>query len=164
MLMVLLAGLGADEQCVGYKGRHRTRFARGGWEALALEVERDIGRLWLRNLGRDDRVVSDWGCEARYPFLDEDVVRCVRVELGSSVADLALPPGDGCKRALRSLALSLDLPRTATLVKRAIQFGTRIAPFSNRLAFGAARRGDGSASFDVAKLVAGARRVADEAS
>jgi asparagine synthetase B (glutamine-hydrolysing) len=30
MLMVLLAGLGADEQCVGYKGRHRTRFARCG--------------------------------------------------------------------------------------------------------------------------------------
>jgi hypothetical protein len=85
-------------------------------------------------------------------------------ELGSSVADLALPPGAGCKRALRSLALSLELPRTATLVKRAIQFGTRIAPFSNRLAFGAARRGDGSADFDVAKLVAGARRVADEAS
>ena len=156
----LLLGMGADELLAGY-ARHRTAFKRGGLEELEREVGVDVSRIATRNLGRDDRVTAAWAREARYPFLDEDVVRCVRVELGSSVADLALPPGDGCKRALRSLALNLDLPRTATLVKRAIQFGTRIAPFSNRLAFGAARRGDGAASFDVAKLVAGARRVAE---
>ena len=159
----LLLGMGADELLAGY-ARHRTAFKRGGLEELEREVGVDVSRIATRNLGRDDRVTAAWAREARYPFLDEDVVRCVRMELGSGVADLARPPGDGCKRALRSLALSLDLPRTATLVKRAIQFGTRIAPFSNRLAFGAARRGDGAASFDVAKLVAGARRVADEAS
>ena len=139
----------------------RQAFKRGGLEELEREVGVDVARIATRNLGRDDRVTAAWAREARYPFLDEDVVRCIRTELGASVADLALPPGHGCKRALRSLALSLDLPRTATLVKRAIQFGTRIAPFSNRLAFGAARRGDGSASFDVSKLVEGARRVAE---
>lgn len=92
---VLLSGLGADEQLVGYKGRHRTRsrppllataacsavhstrfllgmraelssnrnvgaagacrFAKGGWTGLAAELSLDVGRLWLRNLGRDDR-------------------------------------------------------------------------------------------------------------
>ena len=56
---VLLSGLGADEQCVGYKGRHRTKFLVGGWELLAAEVKRDVGRIWVRNLGRDDRVISD---------------------------------------------------------------------------------------------------------
>ena len=155
-----MLGMGADELLAGY-ARHRTAFKRGGLAELEREVGVDVARIATRNLGRDDRVTAAWAREARYPFLDEYVVRCVRMDLGASVADLALPPGDGCKRALRSLALSLELPRTATLVKRAIQFGTRIAPFSNRLAFGAARRGDGAASFDVAKLVAGARRVAE---
>ena len=49
------------------------------------------------------------------------------------------------KGALHSLELSLDLPLTSTLVKWAIQFGTRIAPCSNRWAFGAApERGTGA--------------------
>ena len=30
----------------------------------------DMRRLWLRNLGRDDRILSDQGREARHPFLD----------------------------------------------------------------------------------------------
>ena len=155
-----VAGHGRRRIISGY-ARHRTAFKRGGLEELEREVGVDVARIATRNLGRDDRVTAAWAREARYPFLDEDVVRCVRVELGSSVADLALPPGEGCKRALRSLALNLDLPRTATLVKRAIQFGTRIAPFS-RTAWRSGRRGaaTGRRAFDVAKLVAGARRVA----
>jgi asparagine synthetase B (glutamine-hydrolysing) len=155
----LLLGMGADELLAGY-ARHRTAYKRGGVEELEREVNTDVARISTRNLGRDDRVTAAWGREARYPFLDEDVVRCIRLDLGAAVADLELPPGAGCKRALRGLARSLGLHKTATLAKRAIQFGTRIAPFSNRLSFGAARRGDGGAAFDVEKLVAGARRVA----
>ena len=94
----LLLGMGADELLAGY-ARHRTAFKRGGLEELEREVGVDVSRIATRNLGRDDRVTAAWAREARYPFLDEDVVRCVRVDLGSSVADLALPPGDGCKRA-----------------------------------------------------------------
>lgn len=62
---VVLLGHGADEQAGGY-GRHRTRFRSSGWPGLASELELDVRRLWLRNLGRDDRLVSDWG-EAPHP-------------------------------------------------------------------------------------------------
>jgi len=34
----------------------------------------DVNRLWIRNLGRDDRAMSDNGLECRFPFLDKKVV------------------------------------------------------------------------------------------
>ena len=70
---VLLVGMGADEQFGGYS-RHRAAFARNSWRGLLDEVELDVGRIATRNLGRDDRCISDHGREARFPFLDEDVV------------------------------------------------------------------------------------------
>jgi len=53
---VLLLGHGADEQCAGY-GRHQTKFWSSGWQGLQEELCLDMQRLWLRNLGRDDRLV-----------------------------------------------------------------------------------------------------------
>ena len=44
-----------------------------GWAGLQEEMAADLRRLWLRNLGRDDRVLSDQGREARHPFLDTDL-------------------------------------------------------------------------------------------
>ena len=40
-----------------------------GWQGLQEEMAADMRRLWLRNLGRDDRILSDQGREARHPFL-----------------------------------------------------------------------------------------------
>lgn len=91
---VLLIGIGADEQMAGY-GRHRSVFLKAGWRGLQRELQLDTGRLWQRyvnrdrcllslmltysvagrNLGRDDRCTSDHGREARFPFLDEEVVQ-----------------------------------------------------------------------------------------
>ena len=48
---ILLVGLGADEQLAGY-GRHRTVYSHGGNLALAEEINKDLTRLWQRNLGR----------------------------------------------------------------------------------------------------------------
>ena len=42
-------------------------------KGLAAELAFDAGRLWLRNLGRDDRLISAHGREARFPYLDEAV-------------------------------------------------------------------------------------------
>lgn len=70
---VLLLGIGADETLAGYT-RHRRAFERRGVRGLVEELNRDFGRLWKRNLGRDDRVVSDSGREGRYPYLDEGLL------------------------------------------------------------------------------------------
>ena len=70
---VVVLGMGIDEQLGGYS-RHRTAFAKGGPEALAAEIRMEVERISERNLGRDDRIVSDHGISARYPFLDEDFV------------------------------------------------------------------------------------------
>eukprot|EP00042_Codosiga_hollandica_P053465 m.700266 g.700266 ORF g.700266 m.700266 type:complete len:381 (-) comp58702_c0_seq8:193-1335(-) len=70
---ILLVGMGADEQLGGYS-RHRTAYQAASWSGLAQEMKLDIERISHRNLGRDDRCISDHGKEARFPFLDEDLV------------------------------------------------------------------------------------------
>lgn len=124
---VFLSGLGADELLGGYS-RHRQTFRRGGDAALCTELQMDLDRLPTRNLGRDDRVISSQGREARYPYL----ARAVLTEVGTLPLALKtdLRPGTegvGEKRLLRQLAARLGLANAAFLPKRAIQFGARSA-------------------------------------
>ncbi|OWZ09986.1 Asparagine synthetase, partial [Phytophthora megakarya] len=127
---VVLVGIGADEQLAGY-GRHRTTLINGGEEAMRAELQMDLSRIWKRNLGRDDRCIASHGREARFPFLDENVVSTIATFPVSSLCDAELPRGVGDKRALRLVAKSLGLRSCAGLAKRAIQFGSRIAKVSN---------------------------------
>ena len=127
---VIMLGHGADELCAGYS-RHVQAFERrGGVSGLDEELERDIARLWTRNLGRDDRVIASLGKEARHPFLDESFVRFIHSVPAELLCDLSLPKGTGDKQVLRAIARDhLDIPQAATIPKRAIQFGSRIAKF-----------------------------------
>lgn len=133
---VLLSGLGADELFGGYQ-RHALAYARGGYPSLIDELALDFERLGKRNLGRDDRVISDSHREVRFPYLDEGFISLVlslpvwakcdfengQVE-GSDDPKRFLEPG---KRVLRMLASKLGMEGVAKEKKRAIQFGARTA-------------------------------------
>ncbi|XP_006864101.1 PREDICTED: asparagine synthetase domain-containing protein 1 [Chrysochloris asiatica] len=123
---VVLTGIGADEQLAGYS-RHRLCFRTHGLEGLNKEIEMELGRISSRNLGRDDRVIGDHGKEARFPFLDENVVSFLNSLPIWEKANLTLPRGIGEKLLLRLAAVELGLTASALLPKRAMQFGSRIA-------------------------------------
>ena len=53
------------------------------------------------------------------------------------------PAGVGDKKILRLAAKNLGLDLTSEFVKRAIQFGTRVAKLSNESKFGSRRKGKG---------------------
>lgn len=128
---VLLVGSGADEQLGGYS-RHWAAFGRGGLKMLTDEIERDVGRISDRNLGRDDRVLADHAIEARFPYLDESVVAFLNSVPLPLKCDLTQERGKGDKQVLRELAADLGLKYCSELPKRAIQFGSRIARLEQR--------------------------------
>jgi asparagine synthetase B (glutamine-hydrolysing) len=126
---VLLSGLGADELFGGYT-RHTTAFSRRGFQGLIEELDLDVSRLGKRNLGRDDRAISNWGREARFPYLDEDLVRwslaCPvwdKCGFGGSeeILDASEPVLDPEKKVLRLLAWKLGMHSVSQEKKRAVR-------------------------------------------
>ena len=118
---VVFSGLGADEVFGGY-ARYKTAFARGGVQEMQNEMSLDLDRLWHRNMGRDDRVISATGKEARFPFLDTDLLEFMRSHCPTSLlCDWLDFRGKGDKRLLRLLADSeLGLSISSGFEKRAI--------------------------------------------
>ena len=87
----------------------------------------DLDRIPYRNLGRDDRIISSHGKEARYPFLAGNVVE-VAAEMSIWLkCDMRFGEGVGDKLMLRALAGELGLRGARGLKKRAIHFGARTA-------------------------------------
>ena len=128
---ILLLGMGADEQLGGYS-RHLSAFHANRWKGLLSEMQMDLDRLGHRNLGRDDRCLSDNGHEARFPFLDEDFVEWLCKLPLRIKCDLTLPKGQGDKRIFRLMGLSLGFSdEVAYRPKKAMQFGAKSAKISS---------------------------------
>lgn len=131
---VLLSGLGADELFGGYT-RHATAFERKGFPGLLSELELDVNRLGKRNLGRDDRVITSWGREARYPYLDESLVnwalespvwsKCGFGTVERNGQEVEEDPEPG-KKVLRLLARKLGLKSVAKEKKRAVSYSFHV--------------------------------------
>ena len=159
---VLLSGLGADELCGGY-ARYRTAHRRGGDAAARASMKADVDRIWLRNLGRDDRycivlhipnslrltfaprIISDNGREMRTPYLDSTFIALMQLVPTSLLINASAPSGVGDKIILRQIAARIGLTAASVRPKRAIQFGCRIAKQLNRSFFGASCGGRGTA-------------------
>lgn len=145
---VVFSGLGADEVFGGY-ARFKTAYLRGGVAEMQKEMSLDLNRLWHRNFGRDDRVLTVCGKEARFPFLDTNLLQFMRDKCPTSrLCDWQDFRGKGDKRMLRLLAeKELGLRISCGFEKRAIQFGTRIAKQTNVLKFGSNRKANGKAQY-----------------
>jgi hypothetical protein len=147
---ILLSGLGADELFGGYT-RHATAWARQGFMGLLDELKLDIERLGKRNLGRDDRVISHWGREARFPYLDEALVKWAvespiweKCGFQSNVlVEREIPNLEPGKKVLRLLAYELGMHSVAQEKKRAVRLPFSLGMISltaNRFNLGQGRR------------------------
>ncbi|XP_029728101.2 asparagine synthetase domain-containing protein CG17486 [Aedes albopictus] len=138
---VMLLGSGADELFGGYS-RHRVAFNRSfaskdsqpteeeiqtGFSNLMTELDLDWNRLPSRNLARDDRIIGDHGVTPRTPYLQEDFISLVQSLEAEQRCYHPLGEGIGDKLTLRLCGYRLGLRTSATLRKRALQFGSRIA-------------------------------------
>ena len=118
------------------------------WLSVAYTY-RDLSRIWVRNLGRDDRVISGNSVECRFPFLDVDLIKQVATIPSEFLTDFTMQRGEGDKILLRDVALNCGLMKTSGFAKKAMQFGTGIAKLSNIKKFGSNRAAKGDSKYEI---------------
>jgi len=140
----VFVGQGADELLGGY-GRHKTA-QKYGLLQTRQELLKDLRRLWIRNLGRDDRLITFHGKYPQLPYLDDRIINFI---CHLPFEWLLGPDGAGSKWILRTTAQRMGLARCATFKKRAIQFGSRSDRLLNPSHFGSNRKTNGDAIYQL---------------
>lgn len=146
---IMFAGMGIDEQLCGYSA-HRAAWRKAGAAGLCDEISYQMRRISYRNMGRDDRVCSDHARDLKLPYLDSEVVSFLNSLPVTMKADVsgcgdALDLSRGPKKILRQLALKCGLRATSAQVKKALQFGTKIAHLETGPVGSAGRKETGNA-------------------
>lgn len=120
-LKIMLSGQGAEELFVGYE-RYYEYLEKGG--DLGGLIESEIKNIHERELGRNGLIASQFGIEARYPFLDKSLIAVV---LSIPIEERIEEKGRVKKPLLRAIAKELGLPKEiCTRKKRAVQYGSGI--------------------------------------
>lgn len=101
-----------------------------------MQLQQEIDRIPIRNLGRDDRIISSHGKETRHPFLSLTLVSFLATLPVHFKLDPRVEPGLGDKMLLRLVARKLGLVEASSRKKRAMQFGSHSARMNGE------RRGD----------------------
>lgn len=127
---MMFVGSGIDEQLGGYSS-YRAAWSSSGAKGLIDEISFQMRRISTRNLGRDDRVYSHHGRDVKLPYLDENLVSFLNDLPVGKKMDLSKPSDLGPKMLIRQLAMKWKLEKTSRRVKRALQFGTKIANLEN---------------------------------
>lgn len=104
-----------------------------------MQLQLELDRIPVRNLGRDDRVIASHGKESRHPFLSLSVVSFLANLPVHLKLDPRLDIGKGDKTLLRLAARKVGLVEASARKKRAMQFGSHSARME---AGGGERRGD----------------------
>lgn len=87
----------------------------------------DIFTISAHNIGRDDRAISHWNVEARFPFLDYKIIEwALELPLCSLIREG--PPLEN-KAILRDLLRFHGFERAASVPKKAMQYGTGMSRF-----------------------------------
>lgn len=127
---IFFAGMSIDEQLGGYSS-FRSAWSKAGLQGLHDEISFQMRRIPTRNLGRDDRTCSHHSRDVKLPYLDFGLVSYLNQLPVGLKMNLAESQDIGPKKLLRDLAFSRGLSITSRRVKRALQFGTRIANLEN---------------------------------
>jgi asparagine synthetase B (glutamine-hydrolysing) len=119
---VVFLGCGADELFCGYNNHKKADVC------LKKSVYNDVSNLFERNLGRDDRVISDNNVEARYPFLTEELIEAVLKINPCYLLDKKKTN----KIILRKILEEAGFCRASKLKKTAMQYGSGINKWEKR--------------------------------
>jgi hypothetical protein len=95
--------------------------------ASSSQCQSQLLRLPSRNTSRDDRLLSSFSRDARYPYLDLSFIAYLSSLPIHAKFDPTSKDGMGDKRILRLAVDRVGLGETARRVKRAMQFGSRSA-------------------------------------